>query len=104
MDFANICNEWNKGRLPIVNGIIHHNGTSLEVLYINGYSHEFDLAQLCTLKLKELHLLNCPKIINAESLLEMECLESVIIQNCKKALSIDTKQKLHLKNYLYIRI
>ena len=36
MDFANICNEWNKGRLPIVNGIIHHNG------YIDRLAIDYD--------------------------------------------------------------
>ncbi|MCL1989278.1 MAG: hypothetical protein FWG67_00145 [Defluviitaleaceae bacterium] len=78
--------------------------TNLEILYINGYSQELDLEWLHTLKLKELHLLNCTKIINTEFLLEMENLESVIITNCKKALSRDLKLKLQAKGYSFLKI
>ena len=80
------------------------NQTNLEILYINGYRQEFDLERLHSLKLKELQLLNCTKIINAESLLEMEHLESLVVMNCKKVLSKELKSKIQAKNYSYLII
>ena len=78
--------------------------TTLEILYINGYKQEFNMEWLLNLKLKEIQLLNCPKVINAEALLEMDCLESLFIMNCKNALSAELKLKLKERKFAHLNI
>jgi len=78
--------------------------TALEILYINSYKQEFNMEWLLNLKLKEIQLLNCPKVINAEALLEMDCLESLHVLSCKNALSTELKLKLKERNFAYLSI
>ena len=78
--------------------------TNLEILRINSYKQEFDLEWLLDINLKELILLNCSKIINAEVLLKMKHLENLDILDCKKALSKELKSKLKEKGFNYLNI
>ena len=78
--------------------------TSLEFLWINSYKKEFDMEWLMNLNLKEIQLLNCPNVINAEALLEMNSLKSLHILNCKNALSSELKLELKDREFEYLEI
>ena len=77
---------------------------SVEILCINGYRQELDLGLLSGLQLKEIQLLNCPKITNAEALLEMESLESLFVLSCKNALSAELKLKLKEREFAHLDV
>jgi len=80
------------------------NQTTLEILFINSYKQEFNMEWLLNLKLKEIQLLNCLNVINAEALLEMDCLESLFVLNCKNALPAELKLKFKERNFAYLNI
>lgn len=80
------------------------NQTNLEIICINGYKSEFDLEWLLDLNLKEIQLISCPNILNADCLLEMEYLESIYILDCKKSLSKNLKSRLRERTFVYLDI
>lgn len=75
---------------------------NLEVLHLNGYRENLDLRLLADLPLKEVYLLNCPRLDHSEVLLQIPTLDSVHIINCKKPLSdavkMSLKEKMPLAN------
>jgi len=80
------------------------NQTNLEIVYVNGYKSTFDMEWLLDLKLKEIHLISCPTVVNSECLLQMDYLESIYILDCKKALSKELKSRLKERNFKYLNI
>jgi len=58
---------------------------NLELLHVNGFKEEFDCEILRNLSgLREFVIFNSPRIMNIESLLELENLQSLHVMNCKK--------------------